>query len=468
VPSSDPRYLLLVALVSVTLPLLPAGSLRLRACLVVGYAFYALLGLPSLLVLGYVSVVSYAGGLWLDDCHEGGRRRLTLLVFAILSPLLTAKYFKSAVYILGMDSRIGLDVILPVGLSFYTFQALGYVIDVYVGRVRAERRLDRVLAFLAFFPQLSAGPIERANHLMPQLERIAEFEETRVRAGIRLILWGLVLKVVVADSLAPLVERIYSNPYGYGPSDIALATVYFSVQVYADFAGYSSIAIGTAKLLGIDLVPNFAQPYLSESLTEFWRRWHMSLSGWFRDYVFTPLHFAWRSWGSAGVVAALVATFTLIGIWHGSTWQYALFGLLHGTLIAVGTITAKTRAHWRWRLGPGGRIAGAGRILLTFTLVTLTFVLFRARDVHGALAMYGALATQPWQVPRLPWHWPLGLTLLVLAGDLIAASGYRFTLLPRPVRWCAYHAGAIAILAALFGRFIAGAPYVQYYIYNRF
>ena len=258
---------------------------------------------------------------------------------------------------------------------------------------------------------------------------------------------GAGIKVVVADSLAPLVERIYSNPYGYGPSDIALATVYISVQVYADFAGYSAMAIGSAKLLGIDLVANFAQPYLSESLTEFWRRWHMSLSGWFRDYVFTPLHFAWRSWGTGGMVAALLTTFTLIGIWHGSTWQYALFGLLHGMLIALETITAKTPA--QWRLAPSGRIARAARIVLTFTVVTLTFVLFRARDVHGALAMYGAMATQPWHVPRLPWQWPLGLALLVLAGDLIAASGYRFALLPRPVRWCAYHAGTIAILAAL-------------------
>lgn len=467
-PSSDPRYLLLVALVSATLPLVPAGPLRLRVCLAVGYAFYALLGLPSLLVLAYISIVSYAGGLWLDDCPQGGKRRLTLCVCALLLPLLTAKYAKSVVYLLGMDSRIAADVILPVGLSFYTFQALGYVIDVYVGRVRSERRLDRVLAFLAFFPQLSAGPIERASHLMPQFERLGVFEESRVRAGIRLILWGLVLKVVVADSLAPLVALIYSNPYGYGPSDIALATLYFSVQVYADFAGYSAIAIGSAKLLGVDLVPNFAQPYLSESLTEFWRRWHMSLSGWFRDYVFTPLHFAWRSWGAAGVVAALVTTFTLIGMWHGSTWQYALFGLWHGALIALGTVTAKTRAHWRRRLGLGGRIGGAARIVLTFTVVTLTFVLFRARDVHGALAMYSALATQPWHLPRLPWHWPLGLAMLVLAGDLVAESGYRFTLLPRPVRWCAYHAATIAILAALFGRFIAGAPYVQYYIYNRF
>jgi D-alanyl-lipoteichoic acid acyltransferase DltB (MBOAT superfamily) len=468
VSSSDPRYLLLVALVSAALPLVPAGPWRLRVCVAVSYAFYAVLGLRSLLVLGYVSVVSYAAARWLDDRPEGGGGRLTLSVFVILLPLLTAKYWNVAVHTLGADSWIGVDVVLPVGLSFYTFQALGYVIDVYVGRVRAERRLDRVLAFLAFFPQLTAGPIERANHLMPQLERLAVFDEARVRAGIRLILWGLVLKVVVADSLAPLVERIYSNPYGHGASDIALATLYFSVQVYADFAGYSAIAIGSARLLGIDLVANFAQPYLSQSLPEFWRRWHMSLSGWFRDYVFTPLHFAWRSWGAAGVIAALVVTFTLIGIWHGSTWQYALFGLLHGVLVALGTVTAKTRTQWWARFGLRGPVVGAVRIVLTFTIVTLTFVLFRARDVHAALAMYSSLVTQPWHVPRLPWHWPLGLTTLVLAGDLAAVSGYRFALLPRPVRWCAYHVGTIAILAALFGRFLVGAPYVQYYIYYRF
>jgi D-alanyl-lipoteichoic acid acyltransferase DltB (MBOAT superfamily) len=468
VPSSDPRYLLLLAFVTAALSIVPAGSWRLRALIGISYAFYGNLGLRPLFVLLYVSLVAYASARWIDNHPEGSRVRLTVSSFAILLPLLIAKYWNSAVDTFDANSWIRVNVVLPVGLSFYTFQALGYVIDVFVGRACAERRPAHVLAFLAFFPQLTAGPIERANHLMPQLGQIGVLEDARVRAGIRMILWGLVLKVVVADSLAPLVERVYSNPYGHRASDVALATLYFSVQVYADFAGYSAIAIGSAKLLGIDLVPNFAQPYLSESLTEFWRRWHMSLSSWFRDYVFTPLHFTWRSWGNAGVISALIVTFTLIGVWHGSTWKYPLFGLVHGLLVGFGTVTARIRARWWSQFGLRGRAISVIRVVLTFTIVTLTFVLFRARDVPAALAMYRSMATYAWDVPRLPWHWPLGLTALIAASDLIAVSGYRFALLPRPVRWFAYHMGTIAILATVLGRFLFGTPHVQYYIYYRF
>ncbi len=466
--SSDPRYVLFVLAVAGAISFVKRPAARVAGIAVISCAFYATLGSWSLPVLLYVATTTYMGGRMLAQSRTSVSVGLPFWIGLVLLPLLIAKYWSVALRAVGLASVTSEAFLLPIGLSFYTFQAIGYLIDVHVGRVEAEPRFHRFLGFLAFFPQLTAGPIERAPHLLPQLDRIGVFDEQNVRHGLRLILWGLVLKSVVADSLAPLVERVYSNPYGYGGGDVALATLYFSIQVYADFAGYTAIAIGSGRVLGVELLPNFMQPYLSESLPEFWRRWHMSLSGWFRDYVFTPLHFQWRTWGGAGVLAALVVTFTLIGIWHGSAPKYALFGAVHGLLVGAATLTAKRRDRWRRQLGLTGNAFTLLRIMTTFVIVAATFVLFRARDVHGALAMYRAMVTSAWHPSVLPWHWPLALTLLVVAGDLAAAARFQFASLPRYVRVGAYHAATVAILAALIGRFLAGAPSIEYYIYYRF
>ena len=337
-----------------------------------------------------------------------------------------------------------LNTALPVGLSFYTFQAVGYLIDVYVGNLPAERDAIRFSAFMSFFPQLLAGPIERAPHLLPQLDRVGHFDYARVVSGLQAILIGLFLKVVVADSLSPLVESVYSDPRRFASPDLALATIYFSFEVYADFAGYSLIAIGGGRLLGVELLQNFAQPFLSQSLPEYWRTWHISLSSWFRDYVFTPLQFQWRRRGAVGLVSALIITFTIVGIWHGSGWKYAIFGMMHGLLVSFSTLTFRRRDQaWR-RSGVPMSLVAVWRAIATFCAVTLTFVLFRADDTSTAAWIYGQLFSHPIGTTSLPVVWPAALIALVIAGDLVAR--HRGKLLVESsslMRWTVYHAATI-------------------------
>ena len=225
---------------------------------------------------------------------------------------------------LGLEPSLPtLYIVLPVGISFYTFQTLGYSIDAYRRHVVPSRSLVDYLAFVALFPQLVAGPIERAGRLLPQLERPRTFDEAKARDGCKLILWGFCKKIVLADHLGELVELAYAGPVTSASGPVLLvATICFAFQIYCDFSAYSDIAIGSARLLGMELVRNFAHPYFSRSVAEFWRRWHMSLSTWFRDYVYVPLGGSQR--GPARRWLALMATFTLSGLWHGPSWTFVL------------------------------------------------------------------------------------------------------------------------------------------------
>ncbi len=466
-PSTDPRYLLLVAVVGLLLPVVSRGRRRNAAIVLISLGMYAAFNTWHVLLLLYVSAIAYIGARLITAGSANSRWPLPGVIGMLLVPLLIYKYVPG-VTASGHDATTALGSVLPIGLSFYTFQAIGYVIDVYVGNTPAERRVDRFAAFMSFFPQLTAGPIERAPHELPQLDNLGVFDQARATSGLRYILFGLLLKVVVADSLAPVVDAVYAAPRTYSGLDIALATFYFSFQVYADFAGYSLIAIGSGRLLGIELLQNFAQPYLSDSLPRFWRSWHISLSGWFRDYVFTPLHFEWRRLGSLGVAAALVVTFLLIGVWHGSGAKYVVFGLLHGALVTAATLTAKSRDRLRRKAGLTGPVWRVLRILITFAIVTLTFILFRAANVREALWMYRALVVDTSFALSVPLLWPLALVLGVVLTDVLATARFSLARLPAPILWTAYHAAVISVLLTLFARFLTGSGNVSYYIYYRF
>jgi D-alanyl-lipoteichoic acid acyltransferase DltB (MBOAT superfamily) len=438
--------------------------------IVVSYLFYMHFDRRYGYLLAGVSGAAYVGGR-LIAADRRPRIALGATVVALLLPLLVFKYgsvLATAPALNGLPFDGLVTAILPIGLSFYTFQAVGYVVDVYVGRIAAERDIIRFAAFMSFFPQLMAGPIERAPHLIPQLSQVGVIDYDRAVAGLRAILCGLFLKIVVADTMAPLVDRVYGNPHAFGALDIALATIYFSFQVYADFAGYSLIAIGSGRVLGVELLPNFAQPYLSQSLAEFWRTWHMTLSGWFRDYVFTPLQFQWRRRGAAGLTCALLVTFTLVGIWHGAGWQYALFGATHGVLVSVGTVTRHTRDRWWRHIGVAGTPLVLFRVLCTFTIVTLTFVLFHAHTVGDAAWMYGTLARGAWVGPTLPIAWPALFISIIVATDLFEKHGGSLERLPATARWIAYHGTAVGIIAAFVVKFMSGVPSVTQFIYFRF
>lgn len=284
-----------------------------------------------------------------------------------------------------------IDLLLPVGISFYTFQALGYTMDVYRGDIDAEPNFFRYALFVSFFPQLVAGPIERSGSLLKQLRVDQRFDGLRARAGLARMGWGLFQKVVVADRLAMLVDTVYNNPAGQPGSAVALATVFFCFQIYCDFGGYSNIAIGAAQVMGIRLMENFRQPFLARSIQDFWRRWHISLSTWFRDYLYFPL--GGNRKGTWRAVLNNMIVFLVSGLWHGAGWHFILWGGLHGLYQAVGRLTLPLRRGLRrvLHISEDGPLYRLTAWLLTFFLVAFAFLLFRANSMPDALLLIRSL-----------------------------------------------------------------------------
>lgn len=281
-----------------------------------------------------------------------------------------------------------INVLLPVGISFYTFQALGYSIDVYRGKVQAEKNLLTYALFVTFFPQLVAGPIERTENLLPQFKTDHIFDYDRVTDGLKMMAYGLFKKVVVSAQLAKYVDRAYADIAGSSGTAICIATVFFAFQILCDFSGYSDIAIGVAKVLGFNLMKNFNRPYFSKSIAEFWRRWHISLSTWFKDYLYIPLG------GSRCSLFRrclnLFITFLVSGLWHGASFHFVIWGALHGIYQVIGVVTKPVRqkflknVHLIDENGKTNRCWQIVQILFTFALVCFAWVFFRASDTESA------------------------------------------------------------------------------------
>jgi D-alanyl-lipoteichoic acid acyltransferase DltB (MBOAT superfamily) len=279
------------------------------------------------------------------------------------------------------------DVLLPVGISFYTFQALSYIIDVYNDRVQAERHLGIFALYVAFWPQLVAGPIERTHHLLPQFREKHAFDYKRVTDGLRLMLWGLFKKVVIADHLATYVNQVYNHVNDYQGMPLIMATAFFAVQIYCDFSGYTDIARGAARIMGYDLMENFNRPYFSKSVREFWQRWHISLSTWFRDYVYIPL-------GGSRVVRwrwhyNLLLTFLLSGLWHGAAWTFVAWGTLHGCYLILENMTGTFQKKIADQFFPNQQslINRLFQMGTTMALVCFAWIFFRANTVGDALTV---------------------------------------------------------------------------------
>lgn len=346
------------------------------------YLFYAWYDVRlSGLILG-VTVVSYVAALGME---RTSRRRgwLSLTVAACLGVLGYFKYFnflgRAAAALTG-GTWTSWDIVLPVGISFYTFQAMSYVIDVYRGNLTPERHFGYFALYLSFFPQLVAGPIERAGSLLPQLRAQRKWTAGDLRAGCRMLLNGFFRKLVIADLCAPFVQMAYCAVCPKG-SVVLVGTILFALQIYCDFSGYSLIAAGAARLLGIELMKNFDRPYLAWSLRDFWRRWHISLTNWFTDYVYVPL--GGSRHGRLRQAAATMAVFALSGLWHGADWTFLLWGALHGALLTAETL-----------LKPGNPRTAAGkwvRRTVTFALVCIGWIFFRADSVSAAASMLVAL-----------------------------------------------------------------------------
>lgn len=301
-----------------------------------------------------------------------------------------------------------LQIVLPAGISFYTFQALSYTVDVHRGQVAAETDPVRYFAFLTFFPQLVAGPIERASFLLPQFREARVVTQGLMAQGIWLIVWGFFLKVVIADSLAPLADLAFGSASA-GGGVIAWGTLAFGGQIYGDFAGYSAIARGVANTMGFQLSPNFAQPYLAGNIQEFWRRWHQSLSTWFRDYVYVPLGGDRK--GAARTAFNIVLTFVLAGLWHGANWTFLLWGLCHGSALAI------FRGWKGSRLGRRVQVPGLLGVLLTLSVVSLGWLFFRATSVGQALGLLQAIWTRPAPAWAFSFAWAVvpGLAAIALS-----------------------------------------------------
>jgi alginate O-acetyltransferase complex protein AlgI len=437
--------------------------------------FYAAFVPAYLLILGFTIVVDYFAGIFIETAT--GRRRTLYLVASLaanIGVLMVFKYYHflnenlSALLGYGHASLLPeLSMVLPIGLSFHTFQAMSYTIEVYRGGQQAERHFGVYALYVMFYPQLVAGPIERPQNLLHQFRQPHSFDWPRIGLGLKWMAWGLFKKVVIADRLAPLVERVYNDPGGHDALSLLVATVAFAFQIYADFSGYSDMAVGAAQVLGFRLMRNFDRPYFAPSLAEFWRRWHISLSTWFRDYVFIPL--GGSRAGRLSVCRNLLLTFLLSGVWHGARWTFVLWGLLNGMLLVFELVTKNLRERIAQTVGLTRipRLRQTLKTITTFSLITLTWVFFRARTVDDAVNIVGRIATEsPRCVVRLchkPSYrgelrrtvWSHDMRVAVVAVALLLAVEYSerrrpffASLARRPVwtRLAFYYALAASIL----------------------
>jgi alginate O-acetyltransferase complex protein AlgI len=385
-------YLLVVLVVYYRLPL-RAQNVWL---LVVSYFFYGYWDWRFCLLIAFSTLVDYVTALRMHRPGANKNRWLLVSVLSNLSILAFFKYFgffvdsvQSALQALGWHvGRPALEVILPVGISFYTFQSIAYTVDVWRGELKPVRSLVDFALYVIFFPQLVAGPIERADRLIPQIEKPRTVNAERWASGLSLILHGLFMKIVIADNAAPFVQRCFAFPGIYSSLGLLIGVYLFALQIYADFSGYSNIARGVARLLGFELMVNFEQPYFATNITEFWRRWHISLSTWLRDYLYIPLGGNRR--GARRTYVNLLLTMLLGGLWHGAAWTFVIWGALHGVFLAL--------HKWYSSLRRPGVAAGSGTLLgklagglLTFHLVCLAWIFFRAQSVDAAWDYLGAL-----------------------------------------------------------------------------
>ncbi|RYG41043.1 MAG: MBOAT family protein, partial [Chitinophagaceae bacterium] len=355
------------------------------------YFFYACWDWRFLFLLIFSTALDYKCGLLIQESSSTRERKtwLWLSIVINLSFLGVFKYYDFfAVSFAETMSEIGfqvnpglLQVILPVGISFYTFHGLSYVIDIYKGRIKAEKSIVDYSLFVSFFPLLVAGPIERATHLLPQLKTERKFNYANAVDGLRQILWGLFKKIVIADQCARTANVIFDNPDAYSGSTLALGAVLFAFQIYGDFSGYSDIALGSARLFGIELLQNFSFPYFSRNIAEFWRRWHISLSSWFRDYLYIPLG------GSRGTtfkkVRNVFIIFIVSGFWHGANWTFIIWGLLNALYIMPSVLIGNNRNYLD--TVAGGKLLPDFReffsMAITFGLTVLAWIFFRAESV---------------------------------------------------------------------------------------
>ncbi len=462
------EFLIFFPVVTLAYFLMP-HRFRLVFLLLASYYFYMCWRPEYIILILASTLVDYFAGLGMGRTDDRKKRRKFLLMslFANLGLLFTFKYFNFFADSLNhlfaavrLDAQMpALDVLLPVGISFYTFQTLSYTIDVYRGETQPERNPLRFALYVAFFPQLVAGPIERSTRLLKQFYRKVSFSEERLQSGLLLILWGLFKKVVIADRLAIYVNEVYNHPGDYQGWPLILATYFFAFQIYCDFSGYSDIAIGSARILGFDLMENFRQPYFTRSISEFWKRWHISLSTWFRDYLYIPLGgnrvVKWRWYYN------LMVVFLVSGLWHGANWTFVVWGALHGfyLIFSIWTQTGRARMREWFGLSRRPRLEALWQTVVTFHLVLVAWVFFRANSLSDALLILNNMSQLEFSLQglmdinvKLGWG-ELMLVMLFIAGmelvHVLQISGRLASLslrTPQPLRLAVFYGLLLSIV----------------------
>ena len=405
----------------------PWKKARVILLLVASYWFYMSFNAKLAAVVAASSLIDYFVGRALER-SEGGRRKAFLLASIAMNMGLLV-YFKYANFFLhSIQDALGrfglreqmpvLNIILPIGISFYTFEAISYMVDLYNRRIEAEKDPFHFLLFISFFPRMIAGPIIRARNFLPQAARVKRFDGARLDLGFQYVLMGLFKKIAIADRMACLSDPVYSAPGSYSTGAVWIAVIAYSLQIYCDFSGYSDIAVGTAHMLGFKLPENFNMPYLSKNISEFWRRWHISLSTWLRDYVFISLG------GSRGTETAtaltLMTTMTICGLWHGANWTFVVWGMVQGVLmIAHRQFRNFCKATPAWQAAMESVWGGALRTGVTFVTVTLAWVIFRSPTFATAGAVFHGLFSHQKGImvrsPVGPWSLVLALAIVVAA-----------------------------------------------------
>ncbi len=462
------RFLVFFAIVFTLYWALPRERQRVWLLLVASFWFYATWNRWLAVVIAAGATADWAIARAIE-ASTSARRRKALLLLSIAGNLGQLCYFKYLDFLLASFGELlnaaGLAasmptfrIVLPIGVSFYTFEAISYTVDVYRGTIRAERSLPAFLLFITFFPRLIAGPIIRGRNFLPQVRRRKRWDWARLQLGVALFLLGLAKKLALADRLALYADPVFATPSAYGSAAVWTATFAYVLQLYCDFSGYSDMAIGLGHMLGYKLPVNFDMPYLSASISEFWRRWHITLSRWFRDYVFVPLGAGRR--GAWRTTVNLLVTMALVGLWHGAAWHFIVFGLVHGVVLAVERRGDRRRSPFApgptppvapEAAPPATWVLHALRVARTFVLFDATCVLFRAPSFATAGAMYARMLV-PHGGLGLPLaaegFWLAAVTIAVAHAGAVSGVWRRATeRIPTPALGAAQAALAIVALA---------------------
>ena len=438
---------------------------------VASYVFYGWWDWRFLVLIAFTSLCSFFSGIAIDKSATTTGKKMWMILNVVINLLILGVYKYYDFFVSSLASAFNINaethllhLVLPVGISFYTFQALSYSIDVYRKKLDATSDIVSFFAFLSFFPQLVAGPIERATNLLPQFLRKRNFDYVKAVDGLRQMLWGMFKKVVVADNCAVFVDAIYGNVDGHNASTLAVAAVLFSFQIYCDFSGYSDIAIGLGKLFGIELMRNFNVPYFSRDIAEFWRRWHISLTTWFRDYVYIPLGGS-RPTNAHGValvglnkkavvIRNTFVIFLLSGFWHGANWTFLLWGFFHAVLFMPLILLEKNRKYTDV-VSLGRKLPSVkefSQIIFTFILATLGWIIFRADNIEMVMSYFSRLFDPAlWGIPFLTnkVFIFLPLSIMILMEWIHRGSSHGLSLemvKNRFVRYVIYFALAFLIL----------------------